>query len=80
MKKLYSFKLLLIFLFILSIKNVYAIPSSSIIPFIGPIIAQIVLLVTSAFLLTMATVSKYKIYFLIGGVLLIIIFLMIRLI
>lgn len=50
-------------LFLLNINFVYAIPSSSIIPFIGPIIAQIILLISGAFFFVLAKFSKNKYLF-----------------
>ena len=65
----FSIRFLVIFVFFVVLSRfVYAIPSSSIIPFIGPIIAQIALLASGAFFFMMAKFSKYKILFLVLGV------------
>lgn len=44
---------------------VLAVPASSLLPIIGPIIAKIILLAAGAFFLFMSTMSRYK-YLLVG--------------
>ncbi len=57
--------ILLIFtLIILMADIVLAVPASSLLPIIGPIIAKIALLAAGAFFLFMSTMSRYKYLFL----------------
>ncbi|MFW6013892.1 MAG: hypothetical protein ACOCQG_01850 [Candidatus Nanoarchaeia archaeon] len=58
--------ILLIFASIILMADiVLAVPASSLLPIIGPIIAKIILLAAGAFFLFMSTMSRYK-YLLVG--------------
>ncbi|MFT4303871.1 MAG: hypothetical protein ACMXYG_04855 [Candidatus Woesearchaeota archaeon] len=76
-KSLHKIETIIMVILLINLKNVYAIPASSIIPFIGPIIAQIAILMSGAFFFMMAKFTKYKTIFLIIGIILLIIFLII---
>ncbi len=63
-----KFILISLVFFAVQVKYVFAIPSTTIIPFIGPIIGYISLLIISGSMFILSNIKKYRIIFMTLGI------------